>query len=64
MAPCELLMAVDESMLLEFDPCPCFVCLFGVTWGGWSLKEKAIHSNQEDETKFPQGIEPCTSRKI
>lgn len=64
MVPCELPMAIDESLLLECEPCPCFVCLFGVIWGGWSLKEKAIHSNQEDETEFPQGTEPYTSSKI
>lgn len=40
-------------MLLEFEPYPC-----------GSLKERAIHSNQDDQIKFPQGIEPCKLSKI
>ena len=40
-------------MLLGFEPYPC-----------GSPKERAIHSSQEDQIKFPQGIEPCKSRKI
>lgn len=53
----DLLMAIDKSILLEFEPCPCL----GVGLRGVSPKERAIHSNQEDQIKFPQGIEPYKS---
>lgn len=44
---------VDKRMLLEFELYPC-----------GSPKERAIHSNQENQIKFPQGVEPCKSSKI
>lgn len=40
-------------MFIEFEPDPC-----------GSLKDRAIHFNQEEQIKFSQGIQPCESSKI